>query len=512
MNSATYWCEWAWMGSAHREPSEAAFAETQLGEVQLGEAQSGETQSGEETLSGDGFVAAGVVIEIVGDRIVNVVTGVLSAPTNSILLRGVTMPGIVNGHSHAFHRGLRGHTHGETGSFWTWRNQMYALADRLNPDTYRDLAVAAYAEMVLAGFTAVGEFHYLHHGPGGVPYANPNEMTNALIDAAAVAGIRITLLDTCYLQAGLGGTTANAPAPGDAMPGSGFSGSASGVELSPTQQRFSDGDVDRWIDRVDSAASSVAIVSSPTVKLGAAIHSVRAVPRSALSPIAQFAKEKDFSLHAHVSEQPAENEQCLAVHGLTPTELLHEAGALYPSFTAVHATHLTKNDRSLYEQTGASCCICPTTERDLADGIGPTAQLRSAGVPMSIGSDSHAVVDPFEEVRALEMHQRLANLVRGNHQPDELLTMATSIGAHTIGWPDAGQLIPGALADFITVSLDSPRLAGTDAQFGAALVYCASAADVVHVVMGGRVVVANGTHASVDVPRALSASIKALWS
>jgi cytosine/adenosine deaminase-related metal-dependent hydrolase len=503
MNSATYWCEWAWMGSAYRGPSEAAIAET-----------------GEETLSGDGFVAAGVVIEIVGDRIVNVVTGVLSAPTNSIRLLGVTMPGMVNGHSHAFHRGLRGRTHGETGSFWTWRNQMYALADRLNPDTYRDLAVAAYAEMVLAGFTAVGEFHYLHHGPGGVPYVNTNEMTNALIDAAAVAGIRITLLDTCYLQAGLGGTRASAPTPGDAMRGSGLGprGSASTrsvsrVELSPTQQRFSDGDVDRWMDRVDSAASELAIVSSPTVKLGVAIHSVRAVPRPALSPIAKFAREKGFALHAHVSEQPAENEQCLAVHGLTPTELLHEAGALHPSSTAVHATHLTENDRSLYEQTGASCCICPTTERDLADGIGPTAQLQSGGVPMSIGSDSHAVVDPFEEVRALEMHQRLANMVRGNHQPDELLTMATSIGAQTIGWSDAGQLIPGALADFITVSLDSPRLAGTDSlQLGAALVYCASAADVVHVVMGGRVVVANGTHASVDVPRALSASIKALWS
>jgi cytosine/adenosine deaminase-related metal-dependent hydrolase len=503
MNSATYWCEWAWMGSAYRGPSEAVFAET-----------------GEETLSGEGFVAAGVVIEIVDDRIVNVVTGVLSAPTNSIRLRGVTMPGMVNGHSHAFHRGLRGRTHGQTGSFWTWRNQMYALADRLNPDTYRDLAIAAYAEMVLAGFTAVGEFHYLHHGPGGMPYTNPNEMTNALIDAAAFAGIRITLLDTCYLQAGLGGTTASAPVPNAAMSGSGLgpggsasTGSASRVALSPTQQRFSDGDVDRWIDRVDSAASSVAIVSSPTVKLGAAIHSVRAVPRNVLSPIAQFAKEKGFALHAHVSEQPAENEQCLAVHGLTPTELLHEAGALHQSFTAVHATHLTDNDRLLYEQTGASCCICPTTERDLADGIGPTAQLRSDGVPMSIGSDSHAVVDPFEEVRALEMHQRLANLVRGNHQPDELLTMATSIGAQTIGWPDAGQLIPGALADFITVSLDSPRLAGTDSlQLGAALVYCASAADVVHVVMGGRVVVANGIHASVDVPRALSASIKALWS
>jgi cytosine/adenosine deaminase-related metal-dependent hydrolase len=225
MNSATYWCEWAWMGSAHRGPSEAAFAETQLGEAhsgksqpsksESGQGQAGETESGE-TPSGDGFVAAGVVIEIVGDRIVNVVTGVLSAPTNSVRLWGVTMPGMVNGHSHAFHRGLRGRTHGETGSFWTWRNQMYALADRLDPDTYRDLAISAYAEMVLAGFTAVGEFHYLHHGPGGVPYANSNEMTNALIDAAAVAGIRITLLDTCYLQAGLGGTAASAPASSDA--------------------------------------------------------------------------------------------------------------------------------------------------------------------------------------------------------------------------------------------------------------------------------------------------------
>jgi formiminoglutamate deiminase len=460
IDTCTYWCEWAWLGSP------------------------------------DDHVASGVVIDVVGDRISNIKTGVVSAPTNSVRLRGVTLPGMVNGHSHAFHRGLRGRTHAEMGSFWSWRNQMYELADRLTPDSYRTLATAAFAEMVLAGFTTVGEFHYLHHGPCGVPYASPNEMTDVLIEAAATAGIRITLLDTCYLQAGL-------------TPES---------ELNPIQRRFSDGDADRWAERVDATTINAATINATTAtantaKLGAAVHSVRAVPRAAIATIANWSTMHSVPLHAHVSEQPAENEQCLAVHGCTPTELLHDAGALRESFTAVHASHLSQHDLALYEQTGATCCICPTTERDLADGIGPTAALQSAHVPMCIGSDSHAIVDPFEEMRAVEMNQRLATLTRGNHQPAELLASATSVGAQSLGWPDAGHLAAGALADFVTVSLDSPRLAGADhTQLAAALVFGASAADVHHVVVGGRVIVTDAAHVSVNVSKALDTSIRQVWA
>jgi formiminoglutamate deiminase len=446
----TYWCEAAWLGSL------------------------------------DGSVEHNVLIEVVGDRIAAIAIGHVDMPSACITLRGLTLPGMVNGHSHAFHRALRGRTHGESGSFWTWRNQMYALADRLDPDTYRALATATYAEMALAGYTTVGEFHYLHHGPVGVPYTDQNEMSNVLVEAAAAAGIRITLLDTCYLQAGF----------------------ATETELNKTQRRFSDGDVHRWAERVDASS-----ITSPTSKLGAAIHSVRAVPQDSLATVARWAATHRAPLHTHVSEQPAENTECLAATGLTPTELLYHEGVLSASFTAVHATHLSVNDVELYANTGSSCCICPTTERDLADGIGPTTAFRTARIAMTIGSDSHAIVDPFEEIRAIEMNQRLATLTRGNHQPGALLAMATSSGARSLGWSDAGILAVRALADFITVSLDSPRLAGTDlAQSVASVVFAASASDVHHVVVGGRVIVADGVHQLINVSDALTTSIHNLWA
>jgi formiminoglutamate deiminase len=447
---STYWCEWAWLGSP------------------------------------DGHMESGVLIEVVADRIATVVPGCTEMPAGAVRLPGVTIPGMVNGHSHAFHRGLRSRTHGNRGTFWTWREQMYTLAERLDPDTYQALATAAFAEMVLAGFTCVGEFHYLHHGRNGVAYSNPNEMSSALINAAAAAGIRFTLLDTCYLQSGL---TPNA-------------------ELHPTQRRFSDRNAQQWAERVNALG-----VESPNVRIGAAIHSVRSVHRSGIATVANWAAKNAAPLHAHVSEQPAENEQCLAALGCTPTELLNREGVLGERFTAVHATHLTPNDHALYAQTGSTVCVCPTTERDLADGIGPTSELRSNDAPMTIGTDSHAVVDPFEELRAIELNQRLATLTRGTHQPGELLAVGTSNGARSLGWPDAGRLAPSTLADFTTVSLDSVRLAGADpASLAAAIIFSATAADVHHVVVGGKVIVANGTHQTIEVPRALSKAIEAVWA
>jgi formiminoglutamate deiminase len=380
---------------------------------------------------------------------------------------------------------LRGRTQGETGSFWTWRDRMYELADRLDPDSYRSLATATFAEMVLAGFTCVGEFHYLHHGPGGVPYERPNEMGEVLLEAAATAGIRITLLDACYLQAGM----------------------SSGAELTSTQRRFSDGDADRWAARVDD------LVETSTAKIGAAIHSVRSVDTASMSVVAGWATERHSALHAHVSEQPAENEQCLAIHGCTPTELLDRHGALGDRFTAVHATHLGDYDLALLQSSHSTCCICPTTERDLADGIGQTAAFRSAGIAMAVGSDSHAVIDPFEEMRAIELDQRLASLQRGTHRPGELLAAATSSGYRSLGWREGGRILAGRLADFTSVALTSPRLAGTDPDHAAAaVVFAATASDVHHVVVGGRVVVEDGVHRSIEVGPALQRSIAQLWS
>jgi formiminoglutamate deiminase len=341
---------------------------------------------------------------------------------------------------------------------------MYAVAGTLDPDRYRALARAVYGEMALAGITCVGEFHYLHHGPDGVPYGDPNAMGHALIEAARQAGIRITLLDTLYLMS----TVAGAP-------------------LEGVQRRFGDRDADAWRSRVD------AIRPAPHAVTGAAVHSIRAVPATVLSGMAAGGP-----LHVHLSEQRAENDQCLAVYGCSPTELLHRHGVLGPQTTAVHATHLTDGDIKTLGGTGTGVCLCPTTERDLADGIGPARALADAGSPISLGSDSHAVIDLFEEARAVELDERLATQRRGWFSPAELLAAATNHVA--LGWQDAGALAAGHRADLVAVRLDSVRTAGVDP---AQAVFAATAADVTHVVADGRTVVADGRHTGFDVAATL---------
>ena len=277
-----------------------------------------------------------------------------SPPQGSTSLAGVTIPGLANAHSHAFQRALRGRTQAGRGDFWTWRERMYEVAGGLDPDTYRALARATFGEMALAGITGVGEFHYLHHTPDGTPYEDPNEMGKAVIEAAREAGIRITLLDTCYLQGGFG------------------------KEPEGVQRRFSDGSVEAWAQRVS------ALEPAPEARLGAAIHSVRAVDPGSAAGVAALAAERSWPLHAHVSEQPAENEGCLEAFGKTPSAVLAEAGALSERFTAVHATHLADSDFDLLG--GCGVCLCPTTERDLGDGVGPASRLRGAGARLSLGT------------------------------------------------------------------------------------------------------------------------------
>ncbi|USQ76159.1 formimidoylglutamate deiminase [Ornithinimicrobium cryptoxanthini] len=404
-------------------------------------------------------------------------------------LPGVVLPGLANCHSHAFHRALRGRTHHGGGTFWTWREGMYAVANRLDPDSYLQLARVTYAEMALAGITAVGEFHYLHHGPGGTPYDDPNAMGLALVEAARDAGIRLTLLDTCYLS---GGLTADGHLP-----------------LEGPQLRFGDADVAAWAQRVSGLADHTA--GGPEhLRLGGAIHSVRAVPRDqlALVPGCGVADGVD-PLHIHLSEQPAENEAALAAYGLTPTQLLAQEGVLGPNLTAVHATHLTETDIGLLGGAHATACFCPTTERDLADGIGPARALADAGVRLSLGSDQHAVIDLIEEARALEMHERLDTLQRGRFSPEQLLAAAT---AHeTIGWPDAGRLELGARADLVAVRLDTPRTAGSHP---AQILLSATAADVDTVVVDGHEIVCEGRHrleTSSRLGAQLAAALNPLW-
>jgi formiminoglutamate deiminase len=412
-----------------------------------------------------GGLAAAVAFEI-ADGVFTAVTP--GAPRTGAVLPGVVLPGLANAHSHAFHRALRGRTHGAGGTFWTWRERMYAVAQRLDPDTYLALARATYAEMALAGITAVAEFHYVHHAPGGRPYADPYAMDHALRQAAADAGIRLTLLDTCYLTGGI-----DAP-------------------LSQPQLRFSDGDVDTWAERVAHGPAD-----------GVAVHSVRAVPRAALRVVAEVAAGRP--LHVHLSEQPAENDACRAAYGLTPTALLAAEGVLGPATTAVHATHLTGADVTALGSSGAGVCFCPTTERDLADGIGPARALHDAGVALSLGSDQHAVIDLFEEARALELHERLLTHERGRFTPAQL---HVALHAHAaLGRPDAGRLAPGAPADLVAVRTDTPRTAGADP---AQIVFAATAADVETVIVDGAVVVQEGRHRLGDVGRLVQDAVAAV--
>lgn len=415
----------------------------------------------------DGEVRDDVLVEVSGGRFSAVVPGAWA--TDAERVAGLALPGLANCHSHAFHRALRGRTQRRSGTFWTWREQMYDLAGRLTPEGYGRLARAVFREMVAGGITTVGEFHYLHHRPDGTAYDDPNAFGHALADAARDAGIRLVLLDACYLSSGFGAPPTTA------------------------QLRYSDGSAAGWSDRTARLPGSVA-----------AIHSVRAVPREELGVFRGRAP-----LHVHLSEQPAENDDCRAAYGVTPTRLLHDAGLLGPGTTVVHATHLTDEDVALLGDSGTTACFCPTTERDLADGIGPGRRLHEAGARLSLGSDSHAVVDLFEEMRALELDERLATRTRGHWTAAELLAAGTR--HDSLGVDDAGAIEVGRRADLVVVDTRSVRTAGTGADEHTA-VFAASAADVVRTVVDGRFVWDRDEDGAAEaLGRELAAAIEEVW-
>ncbi len=450
MSASSYWCQHAWLG-------------------------------------GDGVdgVEDAVRFEVT-DGYLTAVTTDTPAGATDVRLPGLVLPGLANAHSHAFHRALRSRTQRDRGTFWTWRELMYQAAGRLTPESYYQLARGVYAEMALAGITAVGEFHYLHHGDDGVPYADPNAMGHALIAAAADAGLRITLLDTCYLSSGVDGSPLT-PGP---------------------QRRFGDGTGAQWAQRVESLHQQYGGQSQ--VVVGAALHSVRGVPVEHMADVVGWADSHHAPLHVHSSEQTGEVEECLAVHGCTPTALLRDHGALGHRSTAVHATHLTDVDIADLDRTATGICFCPTTERDLGDGLGPAGELMDTAGLFSLGSDSHAVIDLFEEARAVELDERLARRERGILAAGDLLTAATANGHHALGFPDAGRLRVGQRADFVAVDLTSVRTAGAPAGPETA-VFAATAADVTDVVVDGKAVVTDRRHLSITNPqRELADTIRAL--
>ena len=390
--------------------------------------------------------AANVLIEVEKGRIKSIEEDTF-APHDAIVLRGWTLPGMANAHSHAFQRLLRGEIESGGGDFWEWRERMYRFTD-WTPADYFKHARLVFREMLEAGITAVGEFHYLHgHG---------NELGEALIDAAREEGIRITLIDACYLRGGLDGR----PLDLDQMP-------------------FSDGDADAWARRLDDLSDT------DGARIASAIHSVRAVDPESMRIVATYARERRMPLHIHLGEQQAEVDECLEVEGCTPVQLLEREGILGPDLVAIHAIHLDEDDVALLGQNKVGVCGCPTTERDLGDRVGPLGALARSGCSLSVGSDSNAVIDMLEEARGLELDQRRALGRRVIHQPEELLEAATAGGMRALGW-EAGELRPGMLADFVTV--EQPRALWRELT-AAYLVYGFSGRDVTNVVVGGETVV-----------------------
>ena len=361
------------------------------------------------------------------------------APSDVELLPGVALlPGFVNVHSHVFQRALRGHTHrplSQKDTFWTWRNAMYAEAQRLTPDSLFTLALQTYREMLAAGYTSVGEFHYVHHQPGGQPYADPNAMSEAILQAGREAGIRVVLLMTAYAQAGF--------------------------HMPPEegQRRFCDASVEALLARVEELRDKGELI-------GVAPHSVRAVPENWFRAIADYSRTHHLPLHVHADEQVAEIEQCQAEYGCTPIELLERYGALGSQTTIIHATHANDQEIALLARHRCTVCVCPTTEGDLGDGIAPYAELLAASIPLCIGSDSNTRLAPVEELRWAEYSARMRYQRRRILIADEvsspgtlLLDYGTQLGATALGL-HTGVLLPGMYADFIGVDLNHPAMAG----------------------------------------------------
>ena len=392
-----------------------------------------------------GHRAADVLIEVDHGLIKSITEGV-PAPTGATVLKGWTIPGMANVHSHAFQRVLRGRVESGGGDFWEWRQEMYR-ATEWSAEGYLDHCASVFKEMLAAGITAVGEFHYLHAGG--------NELGRSVIAAARRTGIRLTLLDTCYLHGGVDGRP-----------------------LEGAQRSFSDGDAQRWAARVDE------LEDGDGVRIAAAIHSVRAVDPASMRLVAAWARKRGAPLHVHLAEQPAEVDQCVAAHGCTPAALLEREGVLGDDVTAVHAIHVDERDISLLGRRRVAVCACSTSERDLGDRVGPLDELSAAGSPLTVGSDSNAVIDMLEEARGLELDQRRATGRRVHHQPEALLQAATANGMRSLGW-EAGELKAGKLADFVTL-----RAPDRDLDPGY-LVFALSGRDVTNVVVGGKTVVAR---------------------
>ncbi len=415
-------------------------------------------------------------------RVVALATPAAAPQADIVRLPGkALLPGLANAHSHTFQRLFRGRAEGRFAggdTFWTWREQMYRAAGFVTPEDVYDIARASFLEMLSSGITVVGEFHYLHNDRVGQPYSDPNTLACEVIRAAQSVGIRICLLRTAYLRAGF----QRDPHPG--------------------QRRFYE-DAQRYLRNLDALLSQWAAASQ--VSVGAAPHSVRAVPIEAAAEIAAFARSRHLPLHMHISEQPAENEACIAEYGATPVALATSRGLLDQRTTLVHAIHLTEGEFEQVAEAGSTICSCPTTERNLGDGIFPADLAARLNIPVAYGTDSQAQIDILEDARQTEYHLRLARRERGildniHHQPiaDRLLHSATAAGYHALGLA-GGRLAPGEPADFFTADLNDLALLGVDpASLAAQAVFALGRSAVRDVAVAGRLVLADNQHPLAD--------------
>ncbi len=328
------------------------------------------------------------------------------------------LPGFVNAHSHTFQRALRGRAAG--GDFWAWRDVMLAEAERQTPELVLAEYELGYREMLAAGYTAVGEFHYL-----GVPEAL------AAAEAAQAAGLTLVLLHVAYARGGL--------------------------------PRFRQESVREYLGQVEELRAA-------GVRVGLAPHSVRACPADWLEEIGRHAREHDLPLHVHADEQPREIEECLAEHGCRPIELLARTGCLGERTTIVHATHADGAELDLLASTGSTICACPTTEADLGDGFLPAERVRTRGIPVCIGSDSNVRIDPFEELRELEGIARRQTGRRGVFSTDELHAFGVDVGARSLGLEASRE---------IEIDLGHESLRGVDLEHVPAALIAGCGADVV---------------------------------
>lgn len=392
------------------------------------------------------------------------------------------LPGFVNAHSHAFQRVMRGRTQwrprgADVSDFWTWREAMYRAALALGPEDVFAIARFCFLEMLAAGITTVGEFHYLHRDPAGRPYADPAELAHRVIAAAEEVGIRICLLRVAYARGGID------------------------EPLRPEQRRFATPDLEAWL--TETVDLLEAVRRRPLVTVGVAPHSIRAVPRHWLGSMHSLAYGLAVPLHMHVSEQPAEVSACLQAYGRRPVEVLAESGIIDEHFTAVNATHLTFREVELLGTPGPTVCACPGAERDVGDGFMPALELIRAGARIALGTDSQTVIEPLQDMRLLEYHERLRRqrrVVLAREEAERqavapvLLSMATENGARALRLP-AGLLKPGSCADFVAIDLEHRALEGwTDETLDAALTLTAPASVVSDVWVAGVQRVRAGRH------------------